>query len=81
MVDYLNELREGVLGAYTGIVQGLKGDGPTPSADVNLLEPHLPFLVQFIVKIAEDADKSDGVIASCSGLVGLAFCQKIPFFF
>lgn len=26
MVDYLNELRESCLEAYTGIVQGLKGD-------------------------------------------------------
>ena len=30
MIDYLNELREGCLEAYTGIVQGLKGDDEQP---------------------------------------------------
>lgn len=31
MIDYLNELRGGCLEAYTGIVQGLKGEGDQPN--------------------------------------------------
>lgn len=31
MIDYLNELRGGCLEAYTGIVQGLKGEGEQPN--------------------------------------------------
>lgn len=31
MIDYLNELREGCLQAYTGILQGLKGDADSPN--------------------------------------------------
>lgn len=70
MVDYLNELREGVLDAYTGIIQGLKGDGPTPNPDVKLLEPHVHFIVNFITVIAEDKDSADGCIAVAAGIVG-----------
>ncbi|XP_050309987.1 importin subunit beta-1 isoform X2 [Anthonomus grandis grandis] len=70
MIDYLNELREGVLDAYTGIIQGLKGDASNPSPDVNLLERHIPFIVQFITAVAQDADHSDGTIAVAAGIVG-----------
>lgn len=70
MVDYLNELREGVLDAYTGIIQGLKGDGATPNPDVMLLEPHIHFIVNFITVIAQDKDSSDGCLAVAAGVVG-----------
>lgn len=30
LIDYFNELREGCLDAYTGILQGLKGNNNTP---------------------------------------------------
>ena len=43
MIDYLNDLREGCLEAYTGIVQGLKGDSDTPSRKSQLF--YLPHLV------------------------------------
>ena len=29
MMDYVNELREGCLEGYTGIIQGLKGESET----------------------------------------------------
>lgn len=72
MIDYLNELREGCLEAYTGIVQGLKGDGDGDqiSSDVNLLQPHVPHIISFIEHISMDEDKSDSNIAACCGLIG-----------
>lgn len=77
MIDYLNDLREGVLDAYTGIIQGLKGDGPTPSPDAALLEPHIPFIVQFITVVAQDTDHSDGTIAVAAGRFSSIFLEPL----
>lgn len=40
MVDYVNELRDGCLEAYTGIIQGLKGDEKQANGETT--SPPLP---------------------------------------
>lgn len=70
MIDYLNDLREGILEAYTGIIQGLNGDGTPGNSAVNLVEPSVLFIIQFITSIAQDREHSDGNIAAASGLLG-----------
>lgn len=70
MIDYLNELRECCVDAYTGIVQGLKGDGTVANTDVLLLQSHVAYIIQFVTHIAQDQDHSDGCISACAGLLG-----------
>ncbi|XP_052080884.1 importin subunit beta-1-like isoform X1 [Mytilus californianus] len=70
MIDYLNELRGGCLEAYTGIVQGLKGEGEQPNADVNLIQPHVGHIMSFMEHIALDEDHSDENVAAACGLIG-----------
>lgn len=70
MIDYLNELRESVLEAYTGIIQGLKGTDKKPNPDILLMEPHVTYIVTFIATIAQDSDIPDGNIAIIAGLIG-----------
>lgn len=70
LVDYLNELRENCLEAYTGIVQGLKGDKEVPNPDVLLIQGHVEFIVRYILMIAADPEITDTLIAACAGLIG-----------
>lgn len=70
MIDYINELRENCLEAYTGIVQGLKGDSDTPNPDVQLVQPHLPYMLTFIVNVCKDPDITDPLIAAVAGIIG-----------
>lgn len=70
MVDYLTELRESVLEAYTGIIQGLKGTDKSPNQDVKLMEPHINSIIGFMNIIAQDPEISDSIIAIMAGLIG-----------
>jgi len=72
MIDYLNELREGCLEAYAGIIQGLKGGGTSnnPAPELTLVQPHVVYIVQFITVVSQDSDHSGGTIAACAGLIG-----------
>jgi len=70
MIEYLNELRESCLDAYTGIVQGLKGSGATPNPEVIQLWGFVEKILEFVTTVAIDPEKSDSVVASSAGLIG-----------
>jgi importin subunit beta-1 len=48
MIDYLNDLREGCLAAYTGIIQGMKGKGSpeAPTPELLMIQPFVTHIVQ-----------------------------------
>lgn len=70
MLDYFNELREGILEAYSGIVQGLKGED-TANNQLEQLKPYLQIIVQLIISVSEDRDKTDSLTCCACGLIGL----------
>ena len=53
LIDYLNELREGILEGYQGIIQGLKGDGEVANAEVELVKPYVQHIIAFIEQVAQ----------------------------
>uniref|UniRef100_A0A7S1X4C3 Importin subunit beta-1/Transportin-1-like TPR repeats domain-containing protein n=1 Tax=Tetraselmis chuii TaxID=63592 RepID=A0A7S1X4C3_9CHLO len=72
MIDYNNQLRQGILEAYTGIFQGMT------AAKINqwLYQSgenfqHVVFIIDFIEKIAGDVDGSDEEVTKAAvGLLG-----------
>ncbi len=68
MIDYVNVLREGILEAYTGIVQGFKADGKA-----NLLFPYVESIFSLLHVISMDPERSETVVKSAVGLIGYPY--------
>jgi len=66
LVDYLNQLREGIFEAYTGIIQGLRGDN---AADPHLLG-HVQHIVNFVNFVCADSNRSEAVTRGAVGVLG-----------
>ena len=75
MLEYQSDLREACLEAFTGIIQGLKGDGDATDVnsnrDVLALQPYLEFIFKFLCQIAGDKDElNESILSSSVGLIG-----------
>jgi importin subunit beta-1 len=65
LIEYLNLLRESILEAYVGIIQGLR--------DGNMLEkfePFVPGIMSFLQKISEDPNRDSYVLSKAVGMLG-----------
>jgi importin subunit beta-1 len=65
LVEYFNLLRESILEAYVGIVQGHR-DGNV----LDQLLQYVPSVLQFLEELANDPNRDDFVLSKAIGLVG-----------
>jgi len=65
LIEYVNKLREGILEAYTGIIQGMK-DG----SRVEVLLPYVDAIMGFLKLLSEDENRDSEVITKSAGLIG-----------
>mmetsp|Transcript_16497 Transcript_16497/g.27260 ORF Transcript_16497/g.27260 Transcript_16497/m.27260 type:complete len:855 (+) Transcript_16497:110-2674(+) len=65
LVEYLNQLRESIFEAYTGILQGLKTDKRAEA-----FIPYVEKVMEFIKRVAQDANRFEAVTRACVGVIG-----------
>lgn len=64
MVEYNNQLRNGIFEAYSGILQGFKNAKP------ELMMPFVVHILQFIEAVFQDKERDDSVTKSAAGVLG-----------
>ncbi|KAJ8771359.1 hypothetical protein K2173_026536 [Erythroxylum novogranatense] len=65
MIEYANSLRNGILEAYSGILQGFKNSSKT-----QLLIPYAPHILQFLDSLYMEKDMDDIVMKTAIGVLG-----------
>ncbi|GAB4826181.1 Importin subunit beta-1 [Ancistrocladus abbreviatus] len=65
MTEYTNLLRNGILEAYSGILQGFKNSPKT-----QLLIPYAPHILQFLDSMYLEKDMDDAVMKTAIGVLG-----------
>ncbi|KNZ75553.1 Importin subunit beta-1 [Termitomyces sp. J132] len=78
LVDYVGQLREGILEAYTGIVTGLKKTpkGTFPNSTlwtphlIGILLPYAQDILTLIQRCLADEERTDSLVRLCYGLLG-----------
>jgi len=65
LVDYVNTLRDGILEAYTGIIQGLKEGGR-----VEIILPYVEGIMGFLEMLSNDGNHDLSVLGRAIGLIG-----------
>lgn len=70
LMDYVAQLREGILEAYTGVVTGFKN-----TDKASALLPHVSSILELVHQCLADEERSDSVVKLSFGLIGdLADC-------
>ena len=65
LIDYVYSLKDGILEAYTGILQGLKDGGRS-----EVLLPYVENIMLFLEMLSNDADIDEGVLGKAIGCIG-----------
>lgn len=65
LVEFVNQLRECVLEAYTGIIQGLKD-----ANRIDLMAVYIEPMMQFLQSLSNDENKDLEVLGKAAGLLG-----------